>query len=74
MTPDQLAYLSYNRGVKGGGFSAPLFPSTINDLTTLTFKPETLTSYEVGFKSEFLNHTLRFNGRPTTTTTRTIRR
>ena len=62
LAPNQLAYLSYNRGVKGGGYSAPLFPATINDLTTLTFKPETLTSYEAGFKSEFLNHTLRFNG------------
>lgn len=62
LTPDLLAYVSYNRGVKGGGFSAPLFPATINDLATLTFKPETLTSYEAGFKSEYLNHTLRING------------
>jgi len=58
---DMLAYVSYNRGVKGGGFNAPLFPFTINDLNTLSFKPETLTSYEVGLKSEFLEHTLRFN-------------
>ena len=62
LMPDFLAYLSYNRGVKGGGFSAPLFPATINDLSTLTFKPETLTSYEIGFKSEYLKHTLRING------------
>jgi iron complex outermembrane recepter protein len=61
LTQNQLAYASYNRGVKGGGFSAPLFPFTINDLSTLTFKPETLTSYEVGYKSEWLDHTLRFN-------------
>ena len=61
LTSDQLAYLSYNRGVKGGGFSAPLFPFTINDLSTLTFKPETLTSYEVGYKSEWFDHQLRFN-------------
>ena len=61
LTKDLLAYLSYNRGVKGGGFNAPLFPFTINDTSTLTFKPETLTSYEAGFKSEFLDHTLRFN-------------
>src|ERR1019366_6140460 len=25
-TPDLLTYLSYSRGVKGGGFNAPLFP------------------------------------------------
>ncbi|HUX73569.1 MAG TPA: TonB-dependent receptor [Steroidobacteraceae bacterium] len=61
LTENQLAYVSYNRGVKGGGFSAPLFPFTINDLSTLTFKPETLTSYEVGYKSEFFDHRLRFN-------------
>jgi iron complex outermembrane recepter protein len=61
LSKDMLAYVSYNRGVKGGGFNAPLFPITINDLNTLSFKPETLTSYEVGFKSEFLEHTVRFN-------------
>jgi iron complex outermembrane receptor protein len=62
ISQDMLAYASYNRGVKGGGFNAPLFPLTITDLGTLTFKPEVLTSYEVGFKSEFLDHKLRWNG------------
>jgi iron complex outermembrane recepter protein len=61
LSKDMLAYVSYNRGVKGGGFNAPLFPIFINDLATLSFKPETLTSYEVGFKSEFFDHTVRFN-------------
>src|SRR5262249_34431373 len=56
-----LAYVSYNRGVKGGGFTAPLFPDTIADITPLRFRPEKLTSYEAGLKSEFLDHTLRFN-------------
>ena len=56
-----LAYVSYNRGVKGGGFTAPLFPITISDLSTLEFRPEKLSSYEVGVKSEFLDHTLRVN-------------
>ena len=53
--------MSYNRGVKGGGYTAPLFPATIANVNDLQFKPEELTSYEIGFKSEFLNHTLRFN-------------
>ena len=61
VSKDMLAYVSYNRGVKGGGFNAPLFPFTINDLTTLSFKPETLTSYEVGFKSEFFERRLLLN-------------
>jgi iron complex outermembrane receptor protein len=56
-----LAYVSYNRGVKGGGFTAPLFPITISDVRTLEFHPEKLSSYEVGIKSEFLEHTLRVN-------------
>lgn len=61
ISPDFLAYASYNRGVKGGGFNAPLFPFTISDPGTISFKPETLSSYEFGMKSEWLNHTLRFN-------------
>ena len=56
-----LAYVSYNRGVKGGGFNAPLFPAFVTDIDKVTFKPEELTSYEAGFKSELLNRTLRFN-------------
>jgi iron complex outermembrane receptor protein len=62
VAPDALLYLSYNRGVKGGGFTAPLFPSTIQNKDDLTFRPEVLTSYEAGFKSEFLHHTVRLNG------------
>jgi iron complex outermembrane recepter protein len=62
VAPDALLYLSYNRGVKGGGFTAPLFPGTINDISTLTFRPEVLTSYEAGFKTEFMQHTVRLNG------------
>ncbi len=58
-----LAYVSYNKGVKGGGFNAPLFPAfeSDDDILKLTFKPEKLTNYEVGFKSELLDHTLRLN-------------
>ncbi len=62
LAPDLLVYAGVNRGVKGGGYTAPLFPLFITDLSTLTFRPEKLTSYEVGFKSEFLNRRLRLNG------------
>ena len=62
LAPDFLAYFGINRGVKGGGYTAPLFPISITDIPTLTFKPEKLTSYEVGFKSEYLDHRLRLNG------------
>jgi iron complex outermembrane receptor protein len=56
-----LAYLSYNRGVKGGGFNAPLFPLFVSEIPKVSFKPEELTSYEAGFKSELLDRRLRFN-------------
>jgi iron complex outermembrane recepter protein len=62
IAPDLLVYAGINRGVKGGGYTAPLFPLTITDLSTLTFKPEKLTTYEVGFKSEMLDHRVRLNG------------
>ncbi len=62
LSSDLLTYVSVNRGVKGGGFTAPLFPDTIGDLGPLRFSPEKLTSYEIGFKSEFLNRTVRLNG------------
>ena len=61
LAPSQLLYVSYNRGVKGGGFTAPLFPAQIANPSDLSFKPEELTSYELGLKSEFLDHTLRVN-------------
>ena len=64
-TPDLLTYLSFNRGVKGGGFNAPLFANTIGTpalLAALEIKPEELNAYEVGIKSEWLDHKLRFNG------------
>ena len=62
VAPDVLTYVGVNRGVKGGGYTAPLFPLFITDKTTLTFRPERLTSYEAGFKSEYLDHRLRLNG------------
>jgi iron complex outermembrane receptor protein len=62
VSKDFLAYAGINRGVKGGGYTAPLFPIFINDISKMTFNPEKLTSYEVGFKSEYLEHRLRVNG------------
>ncbi len=61
LAPNELMYVSYNRGVKGGGFTAPLFPATIANRDDLSFRPEVLTSYELGLKSEFLDRTLRLN-------------
>jgi iron complex outermembrane receptor protein len=50
-----LAYLTYTRGFKSGGFNFPAV-STANGLD-----PETLDMIELGFKGDFLNDSLRMN-------------
>ncbi|KXU33793.1 hypothetical protein A0J57_03905 [Sphingobium sp. 22B] len=51
---DVHGYISYNRGVKSGGFNllTPTAPS---------FRPEILDAYEVGLKSELFDRRLRLN-------------
>jgi iron complex outermembrane recepter protein len=54
LLPDLMVYASYNRGFKSGGFnvSAPTDPA---------FQPETLDAYELGAKSDLLDHRLRID-------------
>jgi iron complex outermembrane receptor protein len=54
LAPGILGYLSYNRGVKSGGFS-------IRAPTNPAFQPEKLDAYEAGIKSELFDRTVRFN-------------
>ncbi|WP_158770970.1 TonB-dependent receptor [Paraglaciecola sp. L1A13] len=54
-TENILTYFSWNRGVKGGGYNAPIFPlSPPNDYddATLSYDPEQLDAYEIGIKNE----------------------
>jgi iron complex outermembrane receptor protein len=51
---DVLGYVSYNRGIKSGGFNL-LGPGAPG------YKPEVLDAYEIGLKSEFFNHMARIN-------------
>lgn len=50
-----LLYLSYNRGSKSGGFTfstgTPFPTQLVDTLNNLTYRPETLNSYELGLKS-----------------------
>jgi iron complex outermembrane recepter protein len=63
-----MAYASYARGYKAGGFNldrerigkSPADPATVLDGDT-AFDKETVDSYEVGFKSNLLDDTLLFN-------------
>jgi iron complex outermembrane recepter protein len=53
--PDIMGYISYNRGIKSGGFSP------LSSAQTAAFKPEQLDAYEIGLKTEFFEHRLRLN-------------
>jgi iron complex outermembrane receptor protein len=58
-TDRTLLYASINRGAKGGGWSAPT--AGVIDPDTLPYRQETLTNYEGGFKSTFLDGAARLN-------------
>ncbi len=60
-----MLYFSYNRGVKSGGFNAPVFPlSPPLDYTdeVMSFDPEQLDAYEIGFKSSLSGGLVQLNG------------
>lgn len=53
-TPDVSGYVSYNRGIKSGGYS-------MTSPTAPAYEPEQLDAYEVGMKTELLSGALRLN-------------
>ena len=53
-----LAYATYSTGFKGGGFQNDA-PNAF--AATVPYNPETVTNYEAGIKTEFLDHRLRLN-------------
>ena len=54
VTPDVLGYVSYNRGIKSGGFN-------ILNPANPAYLPERLDAYEAGLKTELLDRRLRLN-------------
>ena len=56
--PSVMTYAQVATGFKGGGVSAR--PVTADEATP--FKPEELTSYEIGAKTQWFDNRLRFNG------------
>jgi iron complex outermembrane receptor protein len=58
-TPDISVYTSYSSGFKSGGFQYAPFNLSA---TTNVFYPEDIKTYEIGFKTEWLNRALRVNG------------
>ena len=53
--PHSMVYASYSRGFKSGGFFYPATPPQE------ILRPETLDSFELGWKADLFNRTLRFN-------------
>jgi iron complex outermembrane receptor protein len=64
-THDVLVYASYNRGYNAGGFNlvstGGFAPVSQGGPGVVAVQPETIDAYEVGIKSEFLDHHVRFN-------------
>ena len=63
LSDDTLIYGSWNRGVKGGGYNAPIFPLAVaytDDV--MSFDPEELDAFEFGFKHSFMDGRARLNG------------
>ena len=54
ITPDILGYVSYNRGIKSGGFN-------ILNPANPAYLPERLDAYEAGLKTELFDRRLRLN-------------
>ncbi|HEY0748953.1 MAG TPA: TonB-dependent receptor, partial [Steroidobacteraceae bacterium] len=68
VTPDALVYFTYSQGFRPGGFnrtSALHVPDAngINQYRTpSSYQSDTLTNKEIGWKTEFFNHRIQFNG------------
>lgn len=60
-TDDVMLYGSYSRGFKSGKFDLEFLHTNDTPFPQRTLKPETLDAFEVGVKSELLDHTLMFN-------------
>jgi iron complex outermembrane receptor protein len=62
--PDAMVYYTYSQGFRPGGFnrsvSSPKLGGTFE--TPQAFAPDTLTNNEVGWKTEWLDHRVLFNG------------
>ncbi|MDE0364990.1 MAG: TonB-dependent receptor [Gammaproteobacteria bacterium] len=65
LNEDVMIYGSWNRGVKGGGYNSPVFPLNPPlgyDDATMSYDPEQLDAFEVGFKSRLAGGLAIFNG------------
>ena len=62
LTKDVLIYADAAQGFRDGGSNAGLPTPCINAGVPLQFKPDTITNYEFGWKTTWLDHHLQWNG------------
>jgi iron complex outermembrane receptor protein len=58
-TDDAMLYATYAKGYRSGGFNGRVDSV---DSATIPYDPEFVDNYELGFKTEWMNRRLRFNG------------
>jgi outer membrane receptor protein involved in Fe transport len=64
ITPDTMVYFTYSQGFRPGGFNRKqsLGEAGGEYNTPSTYAPDTLTNKEIGWKTEFFDHRVQFNG------------
>lgn len=61
-SPEQVGYIKYSRGYKAGGFQADVIsPPPFTPPTKLSFDPEFVNNYELGFKARWFDGRLSMN-------------
>jgi iron complex outermembrane recepter protein len=67
ITPEDLVYYTWSQGFRPGGFNREAHFS-LNDtafpghVTPISYAPDTLTNNEIGWKTQWLDHRLQFDG------------
>jgi iron complex outermembrane receptor protein len=61
LTDDHLLYLSYSTGFQAGGFRTLCFGDLSSACGGTAFRPQTVGSYELGWKSDLAGNTVRLN-------------
>lgn len=61
LSDDQLLYASYSTGFQAGGYRSLCFGNLRSSCGGTAFDPQTVDSYELGWKSDLADNTLRLN-------------
>lgn len=61
LNDDQLVYASYSTGFQAGGYRTLCFGNLSSSCGGTAFDPQTVDSYELGWKSDLADNTLRLN-------------